>query len=39
MRANKAVTLREQPNVWRQWRAQRVHCTLGLGTTGPLWQA
>ena len=20
-----------QPNVWRQWRAQRVHCTPGLG--------
>ena len=20
------------PNVWRQWRAQRVHCTPGLGT-------
>ena len=19
------------PNVWRQWRAQRVHCTPGLG--------
>ena len=22
---------REVPNVWRQWRAQRVHCTPGLG--------
>jgi len=21
------------PNVWRQWRAQRVHCTPGLGGT------
>ena len=20
------------PNVWRQWRAQRVHCTPGLGS-------
>ena len=23
--------LRKPPNVWRQWRAQRVHCTPGLG--------
>ena len=23
---------RERPNVWRQWRAQRVHCTPGLGS-------
>ena len=23
--------LRPRPNVWRQWRAQRVHCTPGLG--------
>ena len=22
------------PNVWRQWRAQRVHCTPGLGRAG-----
>ena len=21
------------PNGWRQWRAQRVHCTPGLGST------
>ena len=23
--------MRQRPNVWRQWRAQRVHCTPGLG--------
>ena len=22
----------DAPNVWRQWRAKRVHCTPGLGT-------
>ena len=22
------------PNVWRQWRAKRVHCTPGLGGAG-----
>ena len=25
----------EPPNVWRQWRAQRVHCTPGLGDALP----
>ena len=25
----------DAPNVWRQWRAQRVHCTPGLGAGTP----